>query len=85
MCYQSYLFLRATHLVSKGWIKEIIEPSPDREIEDLQPSQEPIIGPVNKLNQEEVKEFTSNRRKLFQAGRLQDLRLEKVQKNIVAF
>ena len=29
----------------KGWIEEIIKPSPDREIEDLQPSQEPIIGP----------------------------------------
>ena len=29
----------------EGRIEEIIEPSPDCEIEDLQPSQEPIIGP----------------------------------------
>ena len=29
----------------KGRIKEIIEPGPDHDIEDLQPSQEPIIGP----------------------------------------
>ena len=30
---------------SKGWIEEIIKPSPSHEIKDLQPSQEPIIGP----------------------------------------
>ena len=29
----------------KGQIEEIIEPSPDQEIEDLQPSQRPTIGP----------------------------------------
>ena len=29
----------------EGRIEEIIEPSPDHDIKDLQPSQEPIIGP----------------------------------------
>ena len=29
----------------KGQIEEIIKPSPNHDIEDLQPSQEPIIGP----------------------------------------
>ena len=33
---------------SKGWIEEIIEPSPDQEIEDLQLSQRPIQGPSEK-------------------------------------
>ena len=39
----------ARNLVSQpsgeGQIEEIIKPSPDHDIEDLQPSQEPIIGP----------------------------------------
>ena len=29
----------------EGQIKEIIEPGPDQELEDLQPSQKPTIGP----------------------------------------
>ena len=68
----------------EGRIEEIIEPGPDHDIEDLQPSQEPLIGPAIRLNREEAKEFIFKRIKPFQAGRSQDLKLEKVQKNTPA-
>ena len=40
---------------------------------------------MNKLSQGEAKEFTSNMRKISQAGQLQDLKLEKILESILVF
>ena len=69
----------------EGRIEEIIEPSPDHDIEDLQPSQEPIIGPSDQAQPRRSERIHLQQDKLFQVGRSQDLRLEKVQKNTAAF
>ena len=70
----------------EGRIEEIIEPGPEEELEDLQLSQTPIIGPSERAQpRRSERSHLQHEKKLFLAGWLQDLKLEKTQKIILVF
>ena len=66
----------------KGKIKEIIKPSPEHKLEDLQPSQRPTIGPSEQAQPRRSERIHLQHDKTIQAGRLQDLKLAKIQRLI---
>ena len=65
----------------KGRIEEIVEPGPEQELEDLQLSQRPIIGPSEQPQPRRSEEFIFNTKNLFPVGQLQDLKPEKTPEN----
>ena len=69
----------------KGRIEEIIKPSPDHEIEDLQPSQEPIIGPSNQAQPRRSERIRLQQDKTLPSGPVTRSQTRKVQKNTTAF
>ena len=66
----------------KGRIKEIIKPSPQHELKDLQPSQRPTIGPSEQAQPRRSERIHLQHGKTSQVGQLQDLKLGKIQKII---
>ena len=80
MCHQSHLFLHATCLVI-----ERIEPSPDHQIEDLQPSQEPIIGPGEQAQPRRSERIHLQQEKTLPSGPVTRSQTRKMQKNTTVF
>ena len=63
----------------------MIEPGPKQELEDLQLSQRPIIGPSEPTQPRRSERICLHQEKTLPRGQLQDLKLEKTQKIILVF
>ena len=69
----------------QGQIKEIIEPSPDQETEDLQPSQRPTIGPSEQGQPRRSKRIHLQQEKNLPSGPVTRSQAKKILENILVF
>ena len=66
----------------ESWIEEMIKPSPENKLEDLQLSQRATIGPSEQAHPRRSERIRLQQEKISQVGRLQDLKLEEILESI---